>query len=126
MAVKFNVTQRANPLKPTALKKYYASTISAGEISLKQLSKRISSMSTVNSGDILAVLDLLNQVMIEELGDGNIVRFGDFGSFQISISAEGQDAADKVTAASIKGSKINFRPGKDLKNMLATVSYEKA
>jgi len=63
MAVKFNVIQRSNPLKPTDPKKSYAVIKSDGEITLKQLSKRISGMSTVNSGDILAVLDLLVQVM---------------------------------------------------------------
>lgn len=38
-------------------------------------------MSTVNSGDILAVLDLLVQVMQEELAQGCMVRLGDFGPF---------------------------------------------
>lgn len=126
MSVKFNVVQRGNPSKPTDPKKHYANTVAAGEITLKQLSKRISAMSTVNSGDILAVLDLLTQVMSEELGDGNIVRLGDFGNFQISISSEGQATADKVTGDTVKNAKILFRPGKDLKNMLATVSFEKA
>lgn len=125
MPVKFNVVQKGNPLKPTDPKKFYASTKAAGEVTLKQLSKRISSMSTVNSGDILAVLDLLSQVMQEELSDGNIVRFGEFGSFQVSISAEGQATADKVTGATVKGAKIQFKPGKDLKNMLLTAEFEK-
>ena len=42
MAVKFNVIQRPNPLKPTEPKKSYAIVQSNGEITLKQLSKRIS------------------------------------------------------------------------------------
>ena len=125
MAVKFKVVERGNPLKPANPKKHYATAVAAGETSLKQISKRISSMSTVNSGDVLAVLDLLVQVMNEELGNGNIVRLGDFGSFQISISANGQDSADKVTANSVTGAKINFRPGKELKNMLTIASFEK-
>lgn len=126
MSVKFNVVEKGNPLKPTDPKKFYASSVANGEISLKQLSKRISSMSTVNSADVLAVLDSLVQAMSEELADGNIVRLGDFGSFQIKISAEGKATAEAVNGATVKSSKIVFRPGKDLKNMLQTLSFEKA
>lgn len=125
MAVKFKVVEKGNPLKPNDPKKHYASAVAAGEITLKQLSKRISTMSTVNSGDILAVLDLLVQTMSEELSEGNIVRLGDFGSFQLSISAEGQATADKVNGTTVKNTKIVFRPGKDLKNVAKTVEFEK-
>ena len=62
MAVKFNVIQKINPLKKTAPKKHYAIAKNDGEATLKQLSKRIGSMSTVNSADVLAVLDSLLQV----------------------------------------------------------------
>lgn len=126
MAVKFKVVERGNPLKPTDPKKFYATSVSNGEISLKQLSKRISSMSTVNSADVLAVLDTLIQAMNEELADGKIVRLGDFGSFQISISAQGMTTAQAVNSNSVTNTRINFRPGKDLKNMLQTLSFEKA
>jgi predicted histone-like DNA-binding protein len=126
MAVKFNVIERGNPLKPNDPKKFYASSNADGEITLKALSKRISSMSTVNSGDVLAVLDLLIQVCSEELASGKIVRLGDFGSFQVTISSEGQATADKVNANSVKGAKLQFRPGKELKNMLTTLEFEKA
>lgn len=125
MAVKFNVMQRANPLKPTDPKKHYAVIKSDGEITLKQLSKRISGMSTVNSGDILAVLDLLVQVMQEELSQGRIVRLGDFGSFALTLSAEGKDKAEEVNANSVKSAKLQFRPGKDLKNTLTTLEFVK-
>ncbi len=125
MAVKFKVIERGNTLKPTLEKKHYAIAVAAGETTLKQIGKRISLMSTVNSGDVRTVLDLLVQVMNEELNNGNIVRLGNFGSFQVSISANGQDSADKVIANSVRYAKINFRPGKDLRDMLTTASYEK-
>jgi predicted histone-like DNA-binding protein len=126
MPVKFNVIQKANPLKKNDPKKSYAVIKSDGEITLKQMSKRISSMSTVNSGDILAVLDLLVQVMQEEIAQGRIVRLGDFGSFALSLSSEGKEKDTDVNASTIKGAKLNFRPGKDIKNTLNTLDFEKA
>lgn len=126
MPVKFNVIQKINPLKKTDPKKHYAVIKTDGEATLKQLSKRIGTMSTVNSADVLAVLDSLLQVMQDELSQGRIVRFGDFGSFALTLSSEGKETATEINANAIKGAKLQFRPGKDLKNMLATLEYQKA
>lgn len=108
------------------LKKSYATIASDGEITLKQISKRIAAMGTINSGDILAVLDLLLQILVEELSNGKTQRFGDFGSFALLLSSEGKGTDEEVTAAVIKAAKILFRPGSDLKKMLATLEYQKA
>jgi predicted histone-like DNA-binding protein len=125
MSVQYVIIERGNPLNIAAPKKFYAMAKSAGVVSLKQLSKDISARSTVNSSDTLAVLDSLVQQLTKELEEGRIVRLGDFGSFQLSISSEGADTADKFSSSLIKKSKILFRPGIDLRNMLATVSYTK-
>jgi predicted histone-like DNA-binding protein len=125
MSVKYVIVEKHNPLDMQAPKKFYAVARSTGEITLKQLSKDISARSTVNSSDTLAVLDSLVQQLVKELEAGRIVRLGDFGSFQLSISSEGAPAGDKFTSSLIKKSKIVFRPGIDLRNMLATVTYTK-
>ena len=126
MPIPFTVIQKGNPSRPQEPKKFYASAKSSGEVTFKALSKEISSGSTtVSDTDVLAVLNDLSKVLSKHLSEGKIVRFGDFGSFQISISSEGMDAENKVTAAQIKSNKIIFRPGIDLKDMLSTAKYEK-
>lgn len=62
---------------------------SSGDINLKQLSNDISARSTVNSSYTLAVFDSLVQQLIKELEAGRIVRPGDVGSFQLSLSGKG-------------------------------------
>jgi predicted histone-like DNA-binding protein len=79
----------------------------------------------VNDSDVLAVLNDLTKVLKRHLSNGEIVRFGDFGSFQIAITSEGADTAEKFNASLITGGKVTFRPGVDLKEMLATLKYEK-
>jgi nucleoid DNA-binding protein len=64
--------------------------------------------------------------LTKDLSEGRIVRFGDFGSFSISLSSEGAETADKFNSSMIKGAKIAFRPGIDLKEMLAIMKFEKA
>ncbi|MFC0875866.1 HU family DNA-binding protein [Saccharicrinis sp. FJH2] len=125
MSVKYHVIQRGNPLDQAAPKKFFASFSSNGEITLKRLSERIAQISTVSRTDTLAVLTALLEVVPQELTEGQTVRLGDLGSFSINISSEGSDTADKVTAANIRGAKVVFRPGKELKDAMKTIQYEK-
>lgn len=126
MPIPFTVTQKGNPSKPEEPKKYYATAKSSGEISFRTLSKDISAGSTtVSDTDVLAVLNDLTKALCKHLSEGKIVRFGDFGSFQISFSSEGADTEEEVTSAKIKSNKIIFRPGIDLKEMLTAAKYEK-
>ncbi|NOJ75918.1 HU family DNA-binding protein [Empedobacter stercoris] len=125
MAIKYNVIQKAYPGDPTGPKKFYANSIADGEISLRRLSKEIAQTFSVSESDVYASLIDLAKMLAKHLADGKIVRLGDFGSFQISISSEGADSISKVTSASIKNAKILFRPGIDLRETLATLKYEK-
>lgn len=126
MAVKYNVIERKNLLKPTEAPKFYASAKADGEVSFKALAKEIAGAgSTVSDTDVLAVLNDLTKALVKYLAEGKIMRFGDFGSFQVSVSSNGAETAEKFTASNITGNKIQFRPGVDLKAMLATVKYEK-
>jgi predicted histone-like DNA-binding protein len=114
MPVKFNVMARHNPLKPEDAKKFYAVVKSDGEITFKQLSRRIASMCTVNSG-----------VMQEELAQGRIVRMGEFGNFSLTLSSEGKEKLEEVNAHSIKSARLQFRPGKDLKSTISGLEFAK-
>ena len=126
MPVKYNVSGRKNPQKPEEAAKFYANAKADGEATLKSISKEIAGGSTtVSDTDVLAVLNDLTKVLVRHLSEGEIVRLGDFGSFQITISSEGAETEAKFNASMIKSSRITFRPGEDLKEMLRNVKYEK-
>lgn len=127
MPVMYSLSEKGIPGNPTAPKKFYATAKSSGEVSFRSLSKEIAASSTtVSDTDVLAVLNDLSKALSRHLSEGKIVRFGDFGSFQISLSSEGADVAEKFNPTLIKKSKILFRPGIDLREMLAIVKYEKS
>ena len=127
MAVPYVVVERGNPLNPAAPKKWYAQSKSSGDFSFKKLAKEIAEGSTtVSDTDMLAVLNDLIKVMRRHLDAGEIVRFGDFGTFQITLSSSGAATAGQFNASLIRSPKVTFRPGIDLKEMLATLKYEKA
>ncbi|MDR2292995.1 MAG: HU family DNA-binding protein [Prevotellaceae bacterium] len=125
MPINYTLNEKGNPLQPQQPKKWYANAKSTGNITLKTLGKTIAQRSTVSHADTQAVLAALTEVLVEHLADGKIVRLGDFGAFQVSISSEGIEAKDKFNASLIKGSKVVFRPGIDLKEMLNNMKFEK-
>jgi predicted histone-like DNA-binding protein len=126
MAIHYVLVERGNPQKPEEPKKVYAQAKSDGDISLKELGKEITQRCTVNYADTLAVLEALNQVLTINLDRNKIVRFGDFGSFQIAIGSEGAESEEKFTPSMIRSRKVTFRPGEDLKFMLNNLKFEKA
>jgi len=73
----------------------------------------------------LAVLESLLKVIPAHLLNGRIVRLGDFGSFRLTVTSEGADTEDHFSKSMIKKVKLNFRPGKQIRNDLKTAEYEK-
>ncbi|MDR1679485.1 MAG: HU family DNA-binding protein [Prevotellaceae bacterium] len=126
MSVPYVLVERKNPQKPDEVPKVYAQAKSSGELTLRRLGKEIAEGSTtVSDTDVLAVLNDLVKFMRRHLDNGEIVRFGDFGSFQISVSSQGAESEEKFNAALIHSPKVNFRPGIDLKEMLNNLKYTK-
>jgi predicted histone-like DNA-binding protein len=115
MAVPYVFIQKGNPGNPEAPKKVYAQAKGREELTFRKLSKEIAEDSTtVSDSDVLAVLNDLTKVLKRHLSNGEIVRFGDFGSFQVAISSGGVETAEKFNAPLIKGGKVSFRPEIDL------------
>jgi len=125
MPIKYTPVQRPNPRDPSAPRKFYANVKFDGEVSLRELADHIAEISTVSPIDTLAVLESLIQVIPRFLMDGNIVRLGEFGSYYVTLSSHGVDTADDVTASIIKKVNVQFRPGKLIKTMIKSATFEK-
>lgn len=126
MAIKYKVIERGEPgVAGGGTKKFYASANVTGEKSLAGLTRDIEKISTVSGADIRAVLYALVDTMTGSLAEGQVVRLGELGSLRISISSEGKEKEKEVTPATIKQARVVFTPGKAIKEMLETVTYEK-
>jgi len=126
MAVKYVLSEKGNPQTPEVAKKWYATAKSSGELTFRNLSKEIAEGSTtVSDTDALAVLNELVKILSRHLENGEIVRFGDFGSFQIGIKSNGSETEAKFHPSLIKTSKVVFRPGIDLREMKNNLKFEK-
>jgi len=127
MAINFKVVQRGQPgVTGGGEKKFYASPVLDGEMSLPEMTKAIEKICTVSGADILAVLYALVDVSIDNLSNGTIVRLGDLGSLRPSLSSEGRATADEVNANAVKSASVLFTPGTRIKQMLSVVKFKKA
>lgn len=126
MAVKFKVIERGEPgVVGGGVRKFYASPISNGEMTVDELTDAIKLMSTISGADIRGVLYSLLEVMKAALDKGEIVRLGELGSLRVSFGSEGRDTADEVNVTCIKSNRVLFKPGKEIRKMLKTLEYKK-
>ena len=65
------------------------------------------------------------QVVPDKLAEGNIVELGDFGTFRVSVSSDGQENAEDVTARHITDVRVIFTPGKRFSQLLDDVQFQK-
>lgn len=124
MALNYSISMRSsNPTDPEAVKKAYAKAQIGSNVSLKNMSKRIASQTTVNRADVMAVLTALVDNIFEVLREGNQVDLGELGKLRLQISSEGAAKAEEFTSDYIKDVNIQFVPGEDLKNIFAGMEF---
>ena len=114
MALNYSVSLRTNPIKKDEPAKAYATAQINGELSLKQLSRRVSMQTTVSRADVVAVLISTVENLLDALQEGKQVDFGDLGAFRLQINSGGAPSADLFTSDYIKGVNIQFVPGEEL------------
>lgn len=104
---------------------YYACAQSSGEQTLEDLSKVIEKNCTLTSTDIMAVLHAMDDVMRDQLGNGQIVRIGDLGDVRLSLRGKGSISEEKYTTDLIKCARVVFRPSPLTRKALKSVSYQR-
>ena len=123
--VTYSVSPRINPRDKEAAPKYYGHVQASGDIDIREMSERIQATCTVHKSDVFAVLVALEDVIVEALKSGEIVRLGDLGSLQIGISSKGAETEEDFSDSLIKKTRINFRPGSALMGALTNLTFAK-
>ena len=123
--VSYSVVKRNNPLDQDAVPKFYAQAQANGHVEIREMADRIQKTCTVTRADVMAVLVALEDVIMEALEGGEIVRLADLGTFQIGLSGRGAETEDAYDVSMIRKARINFRPGIALSGILAALKYTK-
>lgn len=123
--VTYSVVPRYNPSEKGTPPKFYAQAQASGDVNIREMSERIQATCTVTKADVYAVLVAMEDVIIDALKSGEIVRLGDLGTLQIGVSGKGAVTEEEYDVSLIQKAHINFRPGSALAGMLTTLTYAK-
>lgn len=126
MPIQFKAVQRPEPgVLGGGIRKWYASPVMGGEVSIEDLTRSIEKISTISGADIRGSLYAFVDVAIEHLAHGRIVRLGDLGSLRITLSSNGEELGDDLDSADIKKAGVIFTPGSRIKETLKLATYQK-
>ena len=123
--VTYSVAPRINPRDKEAAPKYYGRVQANGDVSIREMSERIQQSCTVHKADVQAVLLALEDCITDALKGGEIVRLGDLGTLQISISSKGAVTEEEYNDSLIHKARINFRPGSAIVGVLSNLTFAK-
>ena len=121
--VTYSVSPRINPREKDEAPKYYAHVQASGEASIREMAERIQQTCTVHKSDVFAVLVALEDVIVDALKGGEIVRLGDLGTLQIGISSKGAATEEDYSQELITKARINYRPGSALVGILDNLTF---
>lgn len=121
MAVFYNKVQRKNPSDPNATAKWYPSLRTTGMLKEKEVARQIADETTLNPKEAEMALSQLNKIMLRALSNGESIQLGDWGSFHLTLNAEGTANEADANGTKVKKFNIRFSPGKELKEAIAKI-----
>ena len=106
-------------------KKWYAVATNDGELTVDDLTKLIEKFSALSEADIRGVIIALENVIMDNLANGKIIRLDKLGSFYPTLSSKGADTEEDFDTSYIRGASVRFRAGTRISNALKTTTFKK-
>jgi predicted histone-like DNA-binding protein len=119
----YKLISRENP-RDRDESKLYAAPVNDGRISVDDLAREIVDLSSLSRGDVSNVIKSFIDVTPKYLLMGKSVSLGELGTMRVSFSSDGVDDAKDFHVSKIKGVKIIFTPGVELKDKLTKIHFE--
>ncbi len=119
-----SVYMMGNPIKPEMPEKAYAKDQVNEVIEFSQFVKHIADHNGVFSrGTVKGVVSDTCECLVEQLLNGNKIKFGELGIFSLSLKSEGAENIKKFTSDNITDVNILFTPGEDFENLRSRATF---
>ena len=116
MAIPYKIVAQCEPgVKGGGKQTYALRAWKRQKVDFKELCDKIAERSTLSRADTVAAVTALADLVPELLLNGKSVQVGDLGIFSLSLKSKKETEYKNVTARSVIGAQINFRPSKELK-----------
>ena len=128
MPVLIKVTQNKNT-KSAAYGKHYGKVVTTKTMTYQELCKHMSEHNSVYGEDVcLGVANKLNNCILEQLLEGKKVKFGELGTFYLSVKSTGAlTEEDFNLGQNISGLYLRFSPSRqDINDLSSQVLKKKA
>lgn len=123
MSIFLKKIQRVNPQDKQGPKKWYASQVTTEQMDETSVSEAIADETTLNPGEAMMAIRQLRKIVIRHLKAGESVKLGNWGSFNLSLSTQGAETKEELTANNIKNVNINFQPDDEFKAELQKAQF---
>ena len=119
----YNKVQRRNPQDPEGARKWYVTLKSRLQVSERELAEEIADEVTLNPKEAEMAFYQLFKVAVRALTDGKTVKLGDLGTIYLTVSSEGADTREEVTAQLVKAVRVRFMPSETLREAIAKATF---
>ena len=124
MSITFRPVLRKNPRDLNDPGKYYPNPVYKGKLNSRDVSKIISSRTSLSITDCLAVMNAMTSVVPGLLADGYIVNLNEFGTLRLTFEGEGSRLKRDVSSKKIRSIRINFLPAKEFYDGLEPIDFQ--
>ena len=123
MSIFLKPVQRHNPMEKDAPMKWYPVQYTTKLVDENEVAELIADETTLNPMEAQMAIRQLRKVVQRLLLDGKSVKLGNWGTFNVTLSTEGVDKKDDLTARNVKAVNINFQPGDELKTAMQKAEF---
>ncbi|WP_163173682.1 DNA-binding protein [Bacteroides sp. 51] len=120
--MKYKIVKQVFGYDKTNTVKYVAKSVTGEMLTFDKVRKQTAEICGTHRGTTNLILEGLLDVLVNNLDMGHSVQLGEFGILRPGIRAKAQDDEKSVNAETVYRRRINFVPGKMLKNFLRDVS----
>lgn len=126
MPIKYNLIEKGEPgVTGGGTKKWYAVATNDGELTVDDLVKLIEKFSALSEADIRGVIIAVENVIMDSIANGKIIRLDKLGSFYPTLSSRGADTEADFDTSYIRGASVRYRAGTRISNALKTTTFKK-
>jgi predicted histone-like DNA-binding protein len=118
MPIFYNKVQKVDPRNPGAPKLWYPVIKSTKLVGEKELAKKLTEETTLNSKEAEMAVHQLFKVIPELLSTSHTVQLGEMGSFRVTAETESSTTEADVNASKIKKLRVRFIESNELKQVM--------
>lgn len=123
MSILIKPVQRKNPQKQDEAPKWYPVQSTIKLVDETEVAELLSDETTLNPMEAAMAIRQLGKIVRRLLLDSKSVRLGNWATLSVTLSSEGSDTKDALTARNIKSVNTNFQPGEDLHAALQKADF---